>query len=343
MMQAPEPETTPGHVLPRRYALFEDTRCCDPQWHYRIGLPRGAGIAPGPSSSPMVKRGVVLGSFRLGRPSTEVSVAGLALEHEVDPADVLDTCLSVEEIVGAQRLPTAGGAAGDVLCRSKREGGTFLSRHFACKFGSRLFVVSCRAKEEHYEDVAESFSVAVSRFSPVQPSGLFAEGMHEVTFQKPEAWSVAIPASWHLELEPPTSQVASLQAEQSPGRPLEHPELLAGKLSLAVVSRRSPRTAAELAGAFLSALRERAILVDNEIFEPAAPPGSFLQAWSLVSPASRLGAPGEVRGRVLLGPSHWVVAGVVGPRREVGAEAWMRNKRALEVALSTLLLRGDQP
>jgi hypothetical protein len=124
-----------------------------------------------------------------------------------------------------------------------------------------------------------------------------------------------------------------------PIEPIDDPETLVGKLSFAVVARSAVKVPRAAAKAFLDVLKDNEFTIEEKDFEEEPSPPSFHKSWILVANTERKGKPGELRCRVMLHERAWVIAGVVGPRREGDPFAWMRNKRVLDVVTSTLVMR----
>jgi hypothetical protein len=200
--------------------------------------------------------------------------------------------------------------------------------------------VCLRCEERDYPRYAEDFFTSIATFEAIDDSlGLFSERVTHVAQSIPVPWKLVLPVSWLAEPEPMRDpEVGSLQARQHPHeRDLTE---LAGHLSLAVVARGKHKKASELGAMFIDMARERGLDVEREEFADEPTPKGFEKSWYLVTPVSHLGTEGELRCRVMLHRSAWIVAGVMGATRGADGLAWMRNKRALDIATATLEIEG---
>jgi hypothetical protein len=101
----------------------------------------------------------------------------------------------------------------------------------------------------------------------------------------------------------------------------------------------------------LGSLRENQVTLGHIGFEEEAPPppphngepAPFAQSWLLCTPVEREGLAGELRCRVMRHKHLWVVGSVLGPARRDDVEAWMRNKRQLDLATSSLEISMKKP
>lgn len=339
----------PKNEIQRDFISIEQTRCSDPIWHFRVGLPHACAIGPQGEEPPGDDEPRTLGLFHRENPPADIEVTGVMALREVDPADYLDCLLEVEQknVVSRKSVPMRGGVVGDAVATWKAEGDkTFAGRYFCTKWGPRIFVLEFRTPKEHYEQLAEDFFVSIATFSVLDDSlGLFAEKVHTVSNTAPIPWRVVVPESWIIKPEPNTDKVASFQATQVPVVPSAEGERLYGKLSFAVVARSEAKTGRAAANAYLSAVRDLGIAVETDAFveEPAADP--FEKSWLLVSNVTKQDKnknknPGELRCRVLMHKKAWVIAGVLGPVRKDSALAWMQNKRVLDIVTTTLKLKS---
>ena len=153
-----------------------------------------------------------------------------------------------------------------------------------------------------------------------------------------------IPASRTPRVDTRETHVTSFQAVQAE-LPVAGAGPAFGHLSMGVLARPAADNETIVAGSFLDGLRANGVTVERTDLGPTAPREEFLAAWDLVSPATLhnaqvAGLACEVRCRVMLHDDVWVMAGVLGPRREVGGLAWARSKRLLDVVTSSLELGG---
>lgn len=334
----------PRHEIQRDFLSVEQTRCSDPIWHFKIGLPHIYAVGPQGEEPPGEDDPKTLGLFHREDPPADIEVTGVVAIREVDPADYLDCMLEVEKkkVVSRKSVPMRGGIVGDVVATwTTDDNKNFAGRFFCTKWGPRIFVVAFRTPREHYERLAEDFFVSIATFSvPDDSLGLFAEKVHTVSNTAPVPWRVVVPESWVIKPEPNTEKVASFQATQIPVVPATELQMLYGKLSFAVVARSEAKTGRAAANAYLSAVRELGITIERDEFteEPATDP--FEKSWLLVTNVKKGDHPGELRCRVLMHKKAWVIAGVLGPVRKDSALAWMQNKRVLDIVTTTLKLKS---
>jgi hypothetical protein len=321
------------------------TRCADPAWHFKIGVHKSSKLGPEGEQQPTPDAPTQpLGLFHRDEPPSDVEVMGFLMPFEIDPAHWLESSMAAQkkEIVSSKSVMMRGGLLGDVVATwpGENEGEEFAGRFFASKWGPRIFTLCCRAAKADYPALADDFFISISSFSVEDDSfGHFAEKVLTVRGETPFAWKVALPDSWVLQTAPDGPRVSSFQAAQIPLEPVEDTETLVGKLSFAVVARSAVRVPRAAANAFLEVLKENEFEIEDKDFEeePSRPP--FHKSWLLIANTTRKGKPGELRCRVMLHERAWVIAGVVGPRREDAGFAWMRNKRVLDIVTTTIVMR----
>ncbi len=334
----------PKLEIQRDFISIEQKRCKDPIWHFKMGVPRSCKLGPDGEEPPGEDFPRTLALFHRENPPADIEVIGIQAIREVDPADYLDCLMEAEgkEVLSRKSVPMRAGVIGDCVATWEADGQRFLGRFFCTKWGPRLFLICFRTLKEHYEALADDFFVSLATFSVLDDSlGLFSEKVLTVDNAIPVPWRVLVPDSWVIQSEPPAGdKVASFQAAQTPVVPSTTLEVLYGKLSFAVVARSEAKSGRAAANAYLSAVRDLGIEIENDNFveEPAAEP--FERSWLLVSPVKKGQNPGEVRCRVLMHKNAWVIAGVLGPIRKDSALAWMQNKRVLDIVTSTLKIKS---
>jgi hypothetical protein len=319
-------------------------RCRDPAWHFKFGVHKASKVGPGGEEAPTPDApSQSLGLFHREGPAADVEVVGTLLPFEVDPVHWLEATLEGDgkTVVSSKPVAMRGGLLGDMVATWEGEDGQrFAGRFFASKWGPRIFCVCCRTTAESYPKLAEDFFVSIMTFAALDESfGHLAEKVRTVRGETPLAWKVAVPASWIVQPAPEGSKVSSFQAAQVPIEPTSDPETLVGKLSFAVVARSAVKVPRAAAKAFLDVLEENEFTLEDKDFEEEPSPPAFHKSWILVAKTERKGKPGELRCRVMLHERAWVIAGVIGQRRDDDSFAWMRNKRVLDVVTSTLVMR----
>ena len=318
-------------------------RSPDPLWHFKTSVRHAFRLGPQGADVPTTDSMETLALFKHHDPEADIEVMGYVLPREVDPADWLEESLSMmgKEVVSRKPVRMLAGVVGDAVATWEVEGEPYAGRFYASKWGPRLFVLALRTKLSDYDAFAADFFAAIAMFEAVDDSlGLFAERVNFVEEKAPVPFRLAVPVSWHIERETPTGDKgAAFQARQIGVQGDETD--FHGQLSFAVMDRSLCRNAREAAGGFLSAVRDQGITIEpTEFEEEPAPPKGFEHAWYATMPLEHGGSSGELRCRVMLHPRLWVVAGVLSPAREADPMAWMRNKRALDIATSTLELQA---
>ncbi len=334
----------PKLEIQRDFISIEQTRCKDSIWHFKIGLPHGCKLGPEGEDAPGEDAPRTLALFHRDNPPADIEVIGVQAIREIDPADYLDCLMEVEgkNVISRKSVAMRAGVVGDCVATWDADGQPFAGRFFCTKWGPRLFLICFRTPKEHYEALADDFFVSIATFSVLDDSlGLFSEKVITVDNTIPLPWRVLVPESWVIQAEPSAGdKVSSFQAAQTPVVPSKTLEVLYGKLSFAVVARSEAKSGRAAANAYLSAVRDLGIEIENDNFieEPAAEP--FERSWLLVTPVKKGQNPGELRCRVLMHKQAWVIAGVLGPIRKDSALAWMQNKRVIDILTSTLKLKS---
>jgi hypothetical protein len=158
-----------------------------------------------------------------------------------------------------------------------------------------------------------------------------------VTRTLPVAFRVKLPSDWAVEPGAETADVASFQASLAS----KEDDTPAGKLAVVVFARSAVGRPREVAAPYLEALADGGLRVIEDDFAEETPPEPFERSWLLESPVTRSQSlPGELRCRVLRHAQAWVLAGVLGPRREDDPEAWEQDRRALDVLTTSMKIKG---
>ncbi len=326
---------------PSGLSFFEQRMIDDPRWQFALALPADArmrdfdGAAPS-QAVPLCALALLAGE------AYEVEVLGQLLEHEIDPVDWLEHRLetSERELVSLRSERGHGGNVADALVRWRYQDGAYSARYVASKHDNRLFVTVCRSREPDYAALATRFAAIGASLFPLErgPSPS-AEGLAEVEGTTPLPWKLALPASWSCLPRPEHDDGSWFEAlHRVPSPPGEVRHDLDGRLALAVFSRQSARRPRDAANVLINELRDNHIALDSADFQEVAAPDGFKQAWDLKTRVRRDDARGELRTRVMMHGRVWVVGGVIGPTRDRDPGAWMRNKRALDMATTTLTL-----
>lgn len=337
----PHPTTpVPGDEPPAGFVRVEHRAPSERYWHFSMYLPSDAVSAEEGTTPPDFGRTESLVRFQRMAPAIDIEVLGHWLEYEVDPADWLDAELEDlgHRVVSNKRVPTVNGTVGDVVAEWVHEDESYAGRFLAAKWGPRLFVVAARMKATDYaSNAAATFMSAASLRPLLDWPSQFAEGVSLVEMSQPFDWSVALPASWDVVEHDPTEDGAWFDAAHvAPSPPDEQTGQRDGRLSMAVMTRACAARPRDAANVYIRALRDNDVVLDGPRLDDLAVDGRFLQGWRITTDISRHGVAGELRCDVLLHDHAWVVAGVLGPTRDDDRDAWMRNKRALDIVIETL-------
>ena len=312
----------------------------DEDWHFSLQVPRACQVRPGTKHPPEVDELRLLARFERSKPAGEIAVFGTLLEREIDALDWLEQSPAMRN----RRIVSLGeverlGAEADVEVAWKNGTGDRSGRYFVTKAGPRLFVLACSSGTDDAPLLAGEFAAAIQSFAPKHdPKGRYAEPMRRHGGETPVPWQLTLPASWVLEMGSSSEEADSFQAENLRHPPGAPPEMV-GKLAFAVLGRGAGETPRSIANLYLDAVAEHGLVLGDEEVAALDPVAPFTQSWSLIAQVRREELPGELRCRVLCHPRVWVLAGVLGLTREEDVDAWMQNKRVLDVMIATLRLK----
>lgn len=342
-LEFPHPTSAdPARITQANFAAVESTRNPKASWHFRLSMPsacRPSSSQPAEAPKPGDTAPRSLERWHRDVPPVDVEVHGMLLKGEIDPADWLDGCALLKDKTVLSRLPRSSpvGYVGDTVATWRVGDDVRVGRFFATKSGTRLFVVSCQTLAEHYPKLAEEFYATVSSFrSGEDAAEPFAEEMTKHGSDTPVAWTMMLPKSWNVQPDATGEDAVSFQADHFHDEPTT---ALVGKLAFCVVARSRAKKPSEIGNAYLDAVRDTGVEIQPREFvsEPERPP--FAKSWYVRAPVTRDGVGGEVRVRVMLHERVWVLAGVLSPLRGDDPIAWMENKRALDVATTTMEVR----
>ncbi len=319
----------------------EQTACPQPQWHFAIAVAKNSTELPISPQMPCRSAPTQsLGLFRRSEPEADIEVIGHLLDSEVDPADWLTTALSADgrQIISNKPVPLLSGAVGDVVAQWQKGTESFAGRFYATKWGPRLFVLCCRCKLADYPRLAEDFLYAITHFGVFDHTlGSLAEHARLVSGSAPVDWQIVLPQSWSVQQHPPSEQGTWFEATHTEAAPYdEQPGELDGRLMLAIMQRAVAARPRQAANILFRALRDNDIRLEHADFRAEPATDWCEQSWLLVTEVQRAEQRGELRCRVMMPAGTWVVAGVLGPQKDDDEQAWMRNKRVLDVATWTL-------
>lgn len=333
-------EPVPGHEPPPGFVRVEHKGAPDEHWHFAMYLPADVVCAHEGALSPELDASTSLGLYQTSKPAVDFEVMGSWLRYEIDPADWLDAQLEVlgYEVQSRRPVRLANGTAGDAVATWSHDQRAYVGRFMAAKYGARLYTVCCRTSADDYDRVATSMFTAAASLRPLHEwPGIFAETVSFVEDDAPFDWKVALPKSWQVVQHPGDDEGAWFEASHlAPTAPDEQLGERDGRLALAVMTRGSAKRPRDAANVYLTALEDNGTRIADADFLDDISDEPFSQAWYLTSSIEREGVRGEVRCRVMMHEHAWIVGGVVGPSRDDDQDAWMRNKRALDIATTTL-------
>lgn len=326
-----------------RFIEVQHTSTDNEAWHFQITLPENSSVIASNTETPSSDGGLhTLACFASPDRHAQFEVSGHALSDEVDAADWLESMLgqSDREIVSRKAVQTFAGRAGDVVATWRHDGVDYVGRFVASKWDARLFVVACSCAVEHYATRANDFLESLAGFHPLQAaSQAFAEETLAVDYTDPVPWSAALPNSWSLIRYDPAEEGAYFEATHGAAESFDADAgALDGKLTVALVRRSAAKRPRDASKLYLDALRGAGFDVEEEQFESEAPHDPFTNCWYMSSAVQRDDTKGQLHCRVAMNDQIWLVGAVLGPARDDDPEAWMRNKRALDLVSSTVSL-----
>ena len=349
MIPHPTTFSKPPAEMARSFLRATIDRGPDPDWHYRIVVPKTCKLRPSVGLDVPSPTGS-LGLFYREDVQADLEILGVKLTREIDPVFWLEEALRVHGLQPEawKLIPTPGGLLGDASVAWEVDGRPFAGRFVTLKYGPRLFVVVCRAPREVYETIAEEVFLSLTQFDPVvKPPGPTAEPLAEITGAP---WKLALPTSWavtpgahgiHAKLAPPAEGDLTYASAWRPFPGVEGLQVpdpppassYGGDLTIQFFPREAYKDPAALQETCLAALRKSNLEPSKPVFAKGPQFPAFPETWDLASPAT----PGvEVRGRIARGPRGWLLAAVASPARDANPFAWMQNRRTLDLAVASV-------
>ncbi len=325
--------------LPTDVRTIEEVRGPDAAWHFRLAVRWPCDVAPLDADPvPALGEPKRLLLLRRDNPPHDIQVVGHFIDVELDPHHFLEDLLREQgrHIVSVSPIPLASGVAGDMVATWEHEGAAYAGRFFASKWGTRIFVVSAQSRRDHYARIADDFFDTIASFEAIEEehgdTGPLGELVQRVDVEQPVAWRSVVPDSWRVQLSPPEGVVAGFTASNIDG----DLSSVNGMLSVGVAKRKVAKKPRKAARMYLDAIKFNDIDLEHQDFldEPTRKP--YRRTWCCVTNCMMGDAPGEMRCRVMMSKQFWVVAGLLGPRRADDPVAWMRNKRAFDLATESL-------
>jgi hypothetical protein len=325
--------TLPRDQVAAQFVRITQDSLPDPNWHFHIALPKTARRSAQAALSPAPDGQLVsLGFFHIPQPAADIEVYGALLSYELDPADFLDFWMQKNGLtpLSTKRLPTLGGAIGDVLVSWPADA-AFLGRCFCLKFGPRLIVVWCRCAKADYEALAETFFLALSAFRlTTDPFGPLAQNVHWVSNSIPQPWKLALPHNWNILADPPLPRISGFQADWKNDTASQ-----VAKLFCTLVPPDLVPDAPTAFSRIYQAVTEQGVTLGPPETSPEPPAEGILNSWYSVSPAQIQQHPAELRCRVQHRPNLWLVSGMLSLPPNAPA-IWMHAKRTMDIVAQTL-------
>ena len=316
----------------------------DPAWNFEMRVHRELRARPASTTSPTDATLRLLMSFLHEADGAQIDVFGARVEREVDSADWLELAPLLEDKeIDERAIVQQRGRQADFSLSWGEAASAQRGRFFATKGGPRMFVVACSAPKDRWTAHAEHFATSIATFAPLhdrdqryaEPMRFFEAAL--VCGDTPHRFTIALPQSWIVEPGSRSETAAALQAENLRKRPYG-PDELVGKLAFAVLARSVATTAREVASLYLEAVEHNGLDVGAESVETEPARQPWTASWKLVAPVMRDDIPGELRCRVVCDERVWVLCGVLSPRLEHDEQAWLENKRAWDLAISSMRL-----
>lgn len=328
--------------IERDFLLLNNTKATDKSLHFKIGMSKkwkmaDIQIQELSEENPLV----TLALFRrVENPVAEIEVIAAQIPCEIDPANWLVIHLKNHgfKLLQMQRLPSPTGDVGDILAEVETDSGTFVARALAIKDGSRVFSVVCQAQDNNYEEVAEEFYMAISKFNLLNPTGQkYAEPMKPYQIKLPINCKFLFPEVWveKKDSSPPPFGSAFSLVSFLKGNWM-------GQFTFASIRRQDEVSYEGLYSNYLEQLEENDIEVEPIALNPSATGAGFDGMWSgILSAVTDEDEPLEVRCCILAHSSAWLLFAIAGPDWELSPEAQSINYRAFQIALETLSLAKE--
>jgi hypothetical protein len=320
--------------IARRFVQYRH-ESADPLWNFHLLMDRAgraearpAVIEPGgpPTSLVLLTR---------PDPPCDVEIFGQWLPAEVHPADWLDLYLAAGRVrpISARYVRMPAGAVGDVVGTWTANDVQWIGRFFCLKAGARLFLLRLRAREADYPYVADDFFASIASFTVTeQGSGPFAEEMRWIEQAAPIRCRVALPVSWEVTIEPSDEALSAFHADLiSPG--VAGPALVA-RLSFGLSGPEHVPGHQEAFADAMEAVRGAGWVISPNPPERETALSPFSESWLSISPAQVNDQKAQLRCRVLRHSGAWIVVLVICIDAQTSPWAWMRAKRALDIATS---------
>jgi len=334
---------SPEEILARGSAAVRTFE--DPVLSFKMAIPTSWVRLDVPADLYQADERQTLGLYRTpagSAPEAEIEVETLLLEREVAPADWLR--LQVERsgwrVLREGELRVSEGACPDWLVEAAGPSGAYVFRLSARKNGRRLFLLSARTTVTGYASVADDFGIAIGTWMQLHPGERrYAERLLEVDVNDPIRARIRHLATW----TPYTPEgvgpgAGGIGFRWSNGK--ETGGSIAVKL-YAKAGHESERLE-DYVRMFSQDMKTLGIALGPQArAEPALFPRFPRAGVLLVSLGQRGDREVEVAGLILQSNEAWVVLEGISPTRAANPEAWMVNKRALEVMAMQLNPRRE--
>jgi hypothetical protein len=306
---------------------FEDRE--DERRHFTLLAPLGWRLienGEGPSP-PGLLVSLVLGAPR----KAEIAVFVDDVPREVSPAEwTIHRLEQAGHTLWAKREEyTPIGAMADLLTRREDAQGTFIARTNMAKDGKRIFTITCQAREDEYERLADDFCVTLATFKLLHPERApLAEPLSSYCYLWPVVTGFSYPESFRLDEEALSDTEYDVRLDNLSG------DKAAGSIHVSARLDASPR---RLLAALHSKLqRLGAVFDDRPALEPEGAPKGFTEASSVAWTGSDDGGDIELSAIAFSTDKATVLVSTWGPTRARAATDWMVQKRAFEIVRDTV-------
>lgn len=322
--------------IEHNYSLLNNTMSKDPSLHFQVAVTKKWKMVNIPLQSlglenPYINLGLIR---RMSDPAAEIEIIAALTPREIDPANWLVLHLKNYnfKILQMERLDSPTGEVGDILAEIKLDSKTFVARALSIKDGDRIFAVICQVESGGYEEVAEEFFMAISKFNLLNPSGKkFAEQMKTHEIISPVNCRFLFPESWlQRDDSDPPPRGSSFSLINVKG------DKWAGQFTFAAIPHEYEETYEGLLSNYLEQLDENDIEVEPGKLVSVPNVSGFKGMWSgILSAENDDEEPLEIRCAILEHPQAWFLFAVIGPDWELDPEAQSINYRAFRLSLES--------
>jgi hypothetical protein len=332
----PQDITSPASEIEAAYRTFDDTRFPNPELHFSVTVPSSWRVIDVKDPVSTSKLNLIALYKSVGEePLAELEISFARFHHEISPNHWLEILLSSlnEQIIERKEHVTEGGICPDYLTSRETEEGPVISRWLALKDwaqegGANMILLQATTLAANYENLAESFLLAISSFKLLNPSTWpLAERLTTFTRRVPGDFLLAYPESWLIH-EDPDNAADHLQFTLIK----KLSDDITGKIFIAAVAKHKLQSPLEVITSFTAKYKQMDMPVEIGQITEAPLFGGMLKVWAatvVITPP--VGNP--VSNSVLIGsrPDAWFYIELTTPSKEDNFMLWAINQRALEI------------